>query len=157
MADHPSNRAPGSYKEYPGKLDHCSIACFRVGEMANRDIPPQPQSSQVFIRRVSETQPVPSVESIHTNEERTLEHVINAVKQDLTDFQERMRQSENENQSSLDYLDYPDPAPGFDDISIVSQRLKKRTKHASRYRSSDLSQRLRGWASSRKPFTEDVL
>jgi len=157
LADHPSNRAPGSYKEYPGKLDHCSIACFRVGEMSQRDIPPKPANSQVFIRRVSSPQAVAS--NIPPDEERTRDHVIKAVKEDIAKFHETTKQNMNLHESSADESD---PAPDdMDDIILVPHRLKKRNKHASRYRSGDLTSalplRLRGWASSRKPFNEDVL
>ena len=31
MATNPTGKTPSSYRDYPGKLDHTSIACVRVG------------------------------------------------------------------------------------------------------------------------------
>ena len=31
MSDNPMLKVPGDYSQYPGKLDHASIVCFRAG------------------------------------------------------------------------------------------------------------------------------
>lgn len=79
LSTNPSMRTPGGYKEYPGKLDHCTIACIKVDHVdpKNDEIPSTCDTPHIVFSCFKESSKNQNASN------QNLSHVIDLVKTDM--------------------------------------------------------------------------